>query len=58
MQRYFTTDGRDSDNVDCFTVKEITTLGKIYADVLSQGKRFFPGWPVGAEIAANGSSGC
>jgi tannase/feruloyl esterase len=47
----------NSGDVDCFTVKEISTLEKIYADVSSQGKRFFPGWPVGAEIAANGSSG-
>ena len=47
----------DSNNVDCFTLKEIAALEKIYADVLSQGKRFFPGWPVGAEIAAHGSSG-
>ena len=24
---------------------------RIYGDVMSQGKRFFPGWPVGAEVA-------
>ena len=30
----------------------------IYGDVISQGKRFFPGWPVGAEVAGpNGQSG-
>jgi feruloyl esterase len=34
------------------------TLEKIYGGAISNGKRFFPGWPVGAEIAgANGRSG-
>ena len=47
----------DSEKVDCFTTKEIATLERIYGDVLSQGRRFFPGWPVGAEIAVRGSSG-
>ena len=46
------------DGEDCFTPAQIGTLEKIYADVMSQGKRFFPGWPVSAEIAgANGKSG-
>ena len=47
-----------SDMPDCFTSGQIAALERIYNDVLSQGKRFFPGWPVGSEIAgANGQSG-
>ncbi len=47
-----------ADNVDCFTAAQIGALEKIYGDVMSQGKRIFPGWPVGAEIAGpNGRSG-
>ncbi len=43
---------------DCFTSKQIQALEKIYGDVMSQGKRIFPGMPVGAEIAdAGGVSG-
>lgn len=46
------------DGPDCFTASEIKTLERIYGDVMSQGKRFFPGWPVGAEVAdANGRHG-
>lgn len=46
------------DNVNCFTDRQIAVLEKIYGDIKSQGKRIFPGWPVGAEIAgANGRSG-
>jgi feruloyl esterase len=42
----------------CFTDAQIGTLEKIYGDIKGQGKRIFPGWPVGAEIAgADGSSG-
>jgi hypothetical protein len=49
-------DGGDKN--DCFTAAQIGTLEKIYADVLAQGKRIFPGWPVGAEVAGpNGRSG-
>jgi len=40
----------DSDATECFTAKQIATLEKIYADVPSQGKSVFPGWPVGAEV--------
>jgi feruloyl esterase len=47
----------DSDGADCFTNKQIGALEKIYADVPSQGERFFPGWPVSAEIEADGRSG-
>jgi pimeloyl-ACP methyl ester carboxylesterase len=47
-----------SDQADCFTTDQIKALDRIYGDVFSQGKRFFPGWPVGAEIAgSNGQSG-
>jgi feruloyl esterase len=47
-----------ADNADCFTAAQIGALEKIYGDVMSQGKRIFPGWPVGAEvIGPNGRSG-
>ncbi len=47
-----------TDQADCFTSGQIAALGRIYGDVMSQGKRYFPGWPVGAEIAGpNGQSG-
>ena len=46
------------DQPGCFTAGQIATLETIYGDVVSQGKRIFPGWPVGAEIAGpNGRSG-
>jgi Tannase and feruloyl esterase len=46
------------DQPGCFTAGQIGALEKIYSDVVSQGKRIFPGWPVGAEIAgSNGRSG-
>ena len=47
-----------TDQADCFTADQIRALERIYGDVLSQGKRFFPGWPVGAEVVGpNGQSG-
>ena len=47
-----------TDKSDCFMPAEIATLERIYGDVLSRGKRFFPGWPVGSEIAGHdGKSG-
>jgi pimeloyl-ACP methyl ester carboxylesterase len=47
-----------TDQSDCFTADQIRALERIYGDVMSQGKRFFPGWPVGAEVAGpNGQSG-
>jgi feruloyl esterase len=47
-----------TDQADCFTAGQIKALERIYGDVMSQGKRFFPGWPVGAEVAGpNGQSG-
>lgn len=48
----------DGDNAKCFTDAQIGTLEKIYGDIKSQGKRIFPGWPVGAEVAGvDGRSG-
>ena len=42
----------------CFTASEIASADRIYSDVFRQGKRFLPGWPVGAEVAGpNGESG-
>jgi pimeloyl-ACP methyl ester carboxylesterase len=47
-----------ADNADCFTPAQIGALEQVYGDVMSQGKRIFPGWPVSAEIAGpNGRSG-
>jgi feruloyl esterase len=47
-----------ADQETCFTPGQIASLERIYGDVMSGGKRFFPGWPVGAEIAGpNGVSG-
>ncbi len=49
-------DGKDQP--DCFTASEIASADRIYRDVFRQGKRFFPGWPPGAEVAGpNGRSG-
>jgi feruloyl esterase len=46
------------DSRDCFTDSEIASADRIYRDVFRQGKRFFPGWPPGAEVAGpNGQSG-
>ena len=47
-----------ADGADCFTAAQIAAAERIHSDVMSQGKRYFPGWPVGAEIAGpNGQSG-
>lgn len=47
-----------ADDSTCFTAAQIGALEKIYSDVISNGQRFFPGWPVGAEVAGpNGRSG-
>lgn len=47
-----------TDKADCFTAAQLSTLQKIYDEVKSQGKRIFPGWPIGAEVAGpNGRSG-
>ena len=43
---------------DCFTEDQMKALDRVYGDIMIQGKRFFPGWPVGSEIAGpNGQSG-
>ncbi len=42
----------------CFTEKQIESLETIYGDMVVQGKRLFPGWPVGAEtVIQTGRSG-
>jgi hypothetical protein len=47
-----------SDRPECFTASDIAAADRIYSDILRNGKRFFPGWPVGAEVAGpNGQSG-
>jgi feruloyl esterase len=46
------------DEPGCFTAAEIASADRIYSDIIRQGKRFFPGWPPGAEVAGpNGDSG-
>jgi feruloyl esterase len=46
------------DNAGCFTEAQIGALETIYGDLSAGGKRIFPGWPVGAEIAGDdGRSG-
>ena len=48
----------EAEDAGCFTTRQIEALERVYADVMSQGKRFFPGWPAGAEIAGpEGRSG-
>jgi pimeloyl-ACP methyl ester carboxylesterase len=47
-----------TDKSDCFTAAQIASLERVHSDVMSQGKRVFPGWPFGSEIAGpNGQSG-
>src|SRR5579864_2391067 len=47
-----------ADRADCFTPPQISALERLYGDVPRQGKRYFPGWPVGSEvIGPNGESG-
>jgi feruloyl esterase len=49
-------EGKNENN--CFTASEIASADRIYSDVFRQGKRYFPGWPAGAEVAGpNGESG-
>jgi feruloyl esterase len=46
------------DNAKCFTAAQIGALEKIYGDIQVNGTRYFPGWPVGAEVAGDdGKSG-
>ena len=45
------------DGPDCFTSNQIAALERLYGDITRQGKRYFPGWPVGSEVAGpNGQS--
>ncbi|MEP6715491.1 MAG: tannase/feruloyl esterase family alpha/beta hydrolase [Terriglobia bacterium] len=47
-----------NDGPSCFTSSQIAAAARLYADVPRNGKRYFPGWPLGAEIAGpNGQSG-
>ncbi|MBI1787336.1 MAG: tannase/feruloyl esterase family alpha/beta hydrolase [Acidobacteria bacterium] len=46
------------DAADCFTAAQVKVLDTIYKDVVLNGKRVAPGFPLGAEIAGpNGDSG-
>ena len=47
-----------TDGANCFTPAEIAAIERVHTDVMSQGKRLFPGFPVGSEVAGpNGQSG-
>lgn len=47
-----------TDRANCFTSMQIGALERIYSDIVSDGRRIFPGWPVSGEIAGpNGHSG-
>jgi len=47
-----------TDKADCFTEGQMKAVDRIHADIVRQGQRFFPGWPVGPEIAPpNGQNG-
>jgi hypothetical protein len=47
-----------TDQPGCFTSAQIAAYERLHSDVMSQGKRFFPGFPVGSEAAGpNGQSG-
>lgn len=47
----------DADGPACFTPRQIRSLEAIYGDVQRGGAVFFPGWPVGAEVAGAGLGG-
>lgn len=47
----------DADGPSCFTTAQIRTLEKIYDGVEANGKKIFPGQPLGAEIEAAGPNG-
>src|ERR1035441_8092433 len=38
-----------ADSANCFSSTDVAAIERVYADVMSQGKRLFPGWPLGAE---------
>jgi hypothetical protein len=47
----------DADGTNCFTTGQLRSLETIYGGVKRNGADFFPGWPVGAEIAGTGPGG-
>jgi len=47
----------DVEGPTCFTAAQIRTLEIIYGGTTRHGEEIFPGWPVGAEIAARGPNG-
>jgi hypothetical protein len=47
----------DVDGPNCFTTGQLHSLDAIYGSVKRNGAGFFPGWPVGAEIGADGPGG-
>ena len=47
-----------ADEPTCFTARQIEAVERIHSDISSEGKRLFPGFPVGPEVAGpNGQSG-
>jgi len=47
----------DADGADCFSTAQVHALETVYAGVARRGADFFPGWPVGAEIAGGAGPG-
>ena len=47
----------DADGDDCFSPAQIRALEAVYHGVARRGADFFPGWPIGAEIAGGGGPG-
>jgi len=47
----------ESDDPGCLSAAQIGALETIYAPVRRNGADFFPGWPVGAEVAGQGPGG-
>jgi hypothetical protein len=47
----------DADGATCFTAAQVRALETIYGGVTRGGQPFFPGWPVGAEIAGGAPPG-
>jgi tannase/feruloyl esterase len=47
----------DVDGPACVTTAQVHTLESIYGAVTRRGAGFFPGWPVGAEIASPAANG-
>jgi feruloyl esterase len=48
----------DSESPDCFTAAQVRALERIYGGPIVNGRKLFPGFPVGAEVAGpNGRPG-